>query len=51
MTLALLAALLAAGAIIAVACIRSANRHYHLLHPDLHLEDSPQFWWCGPPSW
>lgn len=40
MTLALLVALLAAGAMVAVACIRSANRHYHLLHPELHLEDS-----------
>ncbi len=40
MTLALLAALLAAGAMVAVACIRSANRHYHLLHPELHLETS-----------
>jgi hypothetical protein len=40
MTLALLAALLAAGAIVSVACIRSANRHYHLIHPELHLEES-----------
>ncbi len=40
MTLALLAALLAAGAIVAVACIRSANRHYHIIHPELHLEES-----------
>jgi hypothetical protein len=40
MTLALLAALLAAGAIVSVACIRSANRHYHLIHPELHLETS-----------
>jgi hypothetical protein len=23
-----------------VACIRSANRHYHLIHPELHLESS-----------
>ena len=38
MTLALLAALVAAGAMVAVACIRSANRHYHLIHPELHLE-------------
>lgn len=30
----------AAAAMVAVACIRSANRHYHLAHPDLHLEDS-----------
>ena len=40
MSLALLAAVLAAGAMIAVACIRSANRHYHLIHPELHLESS-----------
>jgi hypothetical protein len=40
MSLALLAAVLAAGAMIAVACIRSANRQYHLMHPELHLEDS-----------
>jgi hypothetical protein len=40
MSLALLATVLAAGAMIAVACIRSANRHYHLIHPELHLESS-----------
>jgi hypothetical protein len=40
MSLALLATILAAGAMIAVACIRSANRHYHVIHPELHLEDS-----------
>ena len=40
MTLALLAAVLAAGAMVSVACIRSANRHYHLMHPELHLEMS-----------
>ena len=40
MSLALMAAVLAAGAMIAVACIRSANRQYHLIHPELHLEDS-----------
>jgi hypothetical protein len=40
MSLALLAAVLAAGAMIAVACIRSANRHYHLTYPELHLEES-----------
>ena len=40
MTLALLAALTAAGAFVAVACIRSANRHYHMIHPELHLETS-----------
>jgi hypothetical protein len=40
MTLSLLAAVLAAGAMVAVACIRSANRHYHIDHPELHLEES-----------
>jgi hypothetical protein len=40
MTLALVAAALAAGAFVAVACIRAANRHYHLIHPELHLETS-----------
>jgi hypothetical protein len=40
MSLALMAALLAAGATVAVACIRSANRHYHLIHPELHLEEA-----------
>lgn len=40
MSLALLAAVLSAGITVAVACIRSANRHYHLLHPELHLENS-----------
>jgi hypothetical protein len=40
MSLALLATILAAAAMIAVACIRSANRQYHLTHPELHLEDS-----------
>ena len=35
-----MAALLAAGAFVAVACIRSANRHYHTMHPELHLEMS-----------
>jgi hypothetical protein len=40
MTLALLAAALAAGMFVAVACIRSANRDYHLNHPELHLEAS-----------
>ena len=38
MSLALLAALLAAGATVAVACIRASNRHYHLIHPELDLE-------------
>jgi hypothetical protein len=40
MSLALLTTILAAGAMIAVACIRSANRQYHLVHPELHLEGS-----------
>lgn len=40
MSLALLAAVLAAGTMILIACIRSANRNYHLMHPELHLEDS-----------
>jgi len=40
MDLALLASFAAACAFVAVACIRSANRHYHLLHPELHLEES-----------
>jgi len=40
MSLALLAALLAAGATVAVACIRASNRHYHLIHPELNLETS-----------
>ena len=39
MSLALLAAVLAAGTMILVACIRSANRQYHLIHPELHLEE------------
>jgi len=40
MSLALQAAVLAAGLAVVVAFIRSANRHYHLLHPELHLESS-----------
>ena len=40
MSLALLAAVLAGGTMVLVACIRSANRHYHLIHPELHLEES-----------
>ena len=40
MNLAVLLSLIAAATFIGVACIRSANRHYHLIHPDLHLEDS-----------
>jgi uncharacterized membrane protein SpoIIM required for sporulation len=40
MNIALLASVAAAGVYVAVACIRSANRHYHLSHPELHLEMS-----------
>ena len=40
MSLALLAAVLAAGITVVVALIRSSNRHYHLLYPELHLESS-----------
>ena len=40
MNLALLATFLAAGAMVTVACIRAANRHYHIIHPELHLENS-----------
>jgi hypothetical protein len=40
MNLALATALLAAAAMVAVACIRSANRHYHIDHPELNLENS-----------
>ena len=40
MSLALLVAALAAGTMVLGACLRSANRHYHLMHPELHLENS-----------
>ena len=40
MTLAFLISLLAAGAMVAVACIRATNRHYHIIHPELNLESS-----------
>jgi hypothetical protein len=40
MTLALWIAILAGAAMILIASIRSSNRHYHLTHPDLHLESS-----------
>lgn len=40
MDLALVAAVLSAVGMAAVAFIRASNRHYHLAHPDLHLEDS-----------
>jgi hypothetical protein len=42
MTLAFLISLLAAGAMVGVACIRAANRHYHIIHPELHLESYSQ---------
>lgn len=40
MSLALLATVLAAAAMITIACVRSANRQYHLMHPELRLEES-----------
>jgi hypothetical protein len=40
MDLALLSALLAAAGMAAVAFIRASNRQYHLMHPELHLENS-----------
>ncbi len=40
MNLALLAAVAAACGFVAVASIRAANRHTHLIHPELHLEES-----------
>ena len=40
MDLALLASFAAACAFVAVACIRAANRHYHLIHPEMQLESS-----------
>lgn len=40
MSLALMSAFLSAGAMLAVAFIRSANRQYHVLHPELNLQDS-----------
>ena len=40
--MALMAAGLAGGMMVAVACIRSANRHYHIHHPELNLEDSTE---------
>lgn len=36
------AAWVAAAAMLCVACLRAANRHYHLSHPDLHLESATQ---------
>jgi hypothetical protein len=40
MSVAMLSAVLAAGTMVLVACIRHANRQYHLIHPELHLETS-----------
>jgi predicted neutral ceramidase superfamily lipid hydrolase len=40
MSLALLVSAIAAAAFVTVACIRAANRHYHLIHPELRLETS-----------
>jgi hypothetical protein len=40
MDLALLAAVLSALGMAAVAFIRASNRHYHLMHPELNLENS-----------
>lgn len=40
LSMALLIALLAAAMMLGVAFIRSANRQYHLLHPELQLENS-----------
>lgn len=40
MTLALLIALAAAGVLVVVACLRAANRHYHVSHPELNLQGS-----------
>lgn len=40
MDLALLAAVLSAAGMAAVAFIRASNRHYHLMHPELSLENS-----------
>ena len=40
MDLALLAAVLSAVGMAAVAFIRASNRHYHLIHPELNLENS-----------
>jgi hypothetical protein len=42
MNLALVAAILTAAAFLIVACIRAANRHYHITHPELGLEFSMQ---------
>ena len=39
MTMALLVAVAAAGAFVTVAAVRSANRYYHLAHPELQLQE------------
>lgn len=40
MSLAFMLTLLAATTMVIIACTRSANRQYHLLHPELSLENS-----------
>ena len=40
MDLALIAAVLSAAGMAAVAFMRASNRHYHLIHPELNLENS-----------
>jgi uncharacterized membrane protein YuzA (DUF378 family) len=40
MDLALLSSALAAAGMAAVAFIRASNRHYHLIHPELNLENN-----------
>jgi len=42
MKMALVTAVLAAAGMVAVACVRAANRQYHLSHPDLHLENNQE---------
>jgi len=39
MSLATLSAALAAGMFVLAALLRASNRHYHLIHPELHLEN------------
>lgn len=40
MSLALMSAFLSAGMMLAVAFIRSSNRQYHIMHPELNLQES-----------
>ena len=40
MDLVLIAAVLSAAGMAAVAFIRASNRHYHLIYPELNLENS-----------